>query len=69
MSICPRIEISDLPKDTSRALTPFQKELVKTLNYARQYPEKLAVLKETMKTVYNHINEYQKQLIKEQDNG
>ena len=63
---CPRLEVSDLPKDKTRAITPMQKVICSTLNYVRSNPEKLAVLKETMKFVHNHINVYQKSLVTEE---
>lgn len=65
----PRLELTDLPKDKSRAIAPLQRDLVNAYNSVRQYPEKMAALKATMKHVFQHINDFEKESEKVKDNG
>ncbi len=47
------LEIGDLPLDETGAFRTFRPELIKSFNKARQYPERIKLLKETMKYLYN----------------
>ena len=54
-----RLEVTAFTKDRGRALTPLQKQLADAFNSNRMYPERIETLKENMKTVFKHINEFQ----------
>jgi len=55
-----RLDLADLPKDTQGALTGIRQPLIKVVNYCRQYPAKLEVLRKTLGIVYKYVVEYQK---------
>lgn len=57
-----RLTLQDLPRDKSRALGSLRQTLCATVNYCRRYPEKLELLKQTLKVAYNYVNNYQKQV-------
>lgn len=59
-----RLNIGDLPRDKSGAISKLRKQLVASTNYCKQYPRKLEVLKETIKYVYKHIMEVEKLMAK-----
>lgn len=55
-----RLTLQDLPRDKSRALGGLRQALCASVNYCRRYPDKLELLKQTLKTAYNYVNAYQK---------
>lgn len=54
-----RLDIRDLPRDEKRVLSTLRAVLVKTFNYVRRYPLKLAVLEETLRFVHGRVREEQ----------
>lgn len=55
-----RLDIRDLPRDESRVLGGLRAALVKTFNYVRRYPAKLALLEQTLRAVHERVREEQK---------
>tara|TARA_R110002020_G_scaffold147465_1_gene322825 strand:+ start:1080 stop:1382 length:303 start_codon:yes stop_codon:yes gene_type:complete len=54
-----RLDIRDLPRDEKRVLGGLRAALVKSFNYVRRYPAKLAVLEETLRFVHGRVREEQ----------
>ena len=57
-----RLDIRDLPRDEKRVLGGLRSALVKSFNYVRRYPAKLAVLEETLRFVHGRVRDEQKAL-------
>jgi hypothetical protein len=55
-----RLDIRDVPRDKTRSLGSLPSVLVKTFNYARQYPAKMAVLKALLKFMHGKCVENEK---------
>ena len=55
-----RLDITQLPRDANGSLGLLRSTLVKTFNYCRPYPTKVATLKLVLKYVYNRIVELEK---------
>lgn len=53
-----RLDIQDMPRDTTRCLGTLRQALCAGFNYARNYPEKLAVFIEVMEYVLQRAKEY-----------
>lgn len=56
-----RLDIVDMPRDTTRALGGLRQALCASFNYCRKYPAKMAVLKEVLKYTYNRIVQWEKE--------
>lgn len=61
MSVITRITIGDLPTDRARSLSALNKELCSTFNYCRAYPDKMSVLKDSLKFVHAKIVAFEKE--------
>lgn len=61
-----RLDIIDMPRDTTRCLGTLRRELCKVFNYCRNYPLKMKVLKEVLKYTYNRIVVWEKAELKRQ---
>ena len=51
-----RLDVTDLPRDPGRVLGALRSALCASFNYTRNYPVKLAKLKEVLEAVLAHIN-------------
>lgn len=56
-----RLDIKDMPRDSTRALGGLRQALAASFNYCRKYPAKMAVLKEVIKYTYNRIVAFEKE--------
>lgn len=56
-----RLDIVDMPRDTTRALGGLRQAICASFNYCRKYPNKMAVLKEVLKYTYNRIVMWEKE--------
>lgn len=56
-----RLDIVDMPRDTTRALGGLRQAICASFNYCRKYPAKMAILKEVLKYTYNRIVAWEKE--------
>ncbi|QPI17712.1 hypothetical protein vBAmePR8F_gp52 [Alteromonas phage vB_AmeP_R8W] len=56
-----RLDIKDMPRDSTRALGGLRQALAASFNYCRKYPAKMEVLKEVIKYTYNRIVTFEKE--------
>tara|TARA_R110000822_G_scaffold310397_1_gene443037 strand:- start:2253 stop:2714 length:462 start_codon:yes stop_codon:yes gene_type:complete len=56
-----RLDIVDMPRDTTRALGGLRQAICASFNYCRRYPAKMAVLKSVVKYTYNRIVQWEKE--------
>ena len=55
-----RLDIVDMPRDTTRSLGGLRQALCASFNYCRKYPLKMRVLKAVLKYTYNRIVQWEK---------
>lgn len=56
-----RLDIKDMPRDTTRCLGGLRQAICASFNYCRKYPTKMAVLKSVLKYTYNRIVQWEKE--------
>lgn len=56
-----RLDIVDMPRDTTRALGGLRQAICASFNYCRKYPNKMVVLKEVLKYTYNRVVAWEKE--------
>lgn len=62
-----RLDIVDMPRDTTRALGGLRQALCASFNYCRKYPLKMEVLKQVLKYTYSRIVAWEKEYEQEQE--
>lgn len=56
-----RLDIKDMPRDTTRCLGGLRQAICASFNYCRKYPTKMTVLKSVLKYTYNRIVQWEKE--------
>jgi len=56
-----RLDIVDMPRDTTRSLGGLRQALCASFNYCRKYPTKMTVLKTVLKYTYQRIVSWEKE--------
>lgn len=56
-----RLDIKDMPRDTTRCLGGLRQAICASFNYCRKYPAKMTVLKAVLKYTYNRVVQWEKE--------